>query len=144
VLSAVTFAAKRAPRFGIESDQLYDLFLWIIPIGIIGCRVYFVACSWDYYRHHLDEIIKIWNGGIAMYGGIIFGSLTALVWARIKKIPAGAVFDIIGCSMPLGASIGRWANFINERPSAMRQIFSCVWDSPSPREKQSLSTHIFI
>ena len=113
VLSAVTFAAKRAPRFGIESDQLYDLFLWIIPIGIIGCRVYFVACSWDYYRHHLDEIIKIWNGGIAMYGGIIFGSLTALVWARIKKIPAGAIFDIIGCSMPLGASIGRWANFIN-------------------------------
>lgn len=112
-LSAVIFAAKRAPRFGIKTDNIYDLFLWIIPIGIIGCRLYFVACTWSYYKHHLDEIIKIWNGGIAMYGGIIFGCITMLLWARAKKIPAGAVFDVIGCAMPLGAAIGRWANFIN-------------------------------
>lgn len=113
VLLAVIFAAKRAPRFGLTADELYELALWILPIAIIGCRIYYVACEWDRYKDNLIDIVKIWEGGIGMYGGIIAGSLTAVIWCKVKKIPFGAALDNLGTSLILGQVIGRWANFIN-------------------------------
>lgn len=113
LLAAVFFAARRAPRFGLKGDDVYDLVLWVLPMAVIGCRIYYVACEWDSYKDNLIDVFKIWEGGIAMYGGLIAGSLTVLVWSRVKKKPVGAVLDVCGTSLILGQVIGRWANFIN-------------------------------
>lgn len=113
LLAAVMFAAKRAPRFGLKSDDVFDLVLWVLPFAIIGCRIYYVACEWDSYKDNLIDILKIWEGGIAMYGGIIAGVIVVIIWSRAKKIPIGATLDVCGTSLILGQVIGRWANFIN-------------------------------
>ena len=85
----------------------------MLPIAIVGCRVYYVIAEWDRYKDNLLDIFKIWEGGIAMYGGTIAGVLTVVVWSRAKKIPFAATLDAASSGLILGQVIGRWANFVN-------------------------------
>lgn len=120
---AILYCAHAAPRFGLTADNLYDMVLWALPIGIIGARLYFVAFQWDSYRDNLIDIVKIWNGGLAIYGGIIAGAATAVIWSRRKRIPFGAMLDL-GCfGLLIGQTVGRWGNFMN------REAFGAVTDA---------------
>ena len=112
-IAAVFYASKRAPRMGIKGDDIFGLVLWVLPIAIVGCRVYYVIAEWDRYKDNLLDIFKIWEGGIAMYGGTIAGVLTVIVWSRAKKIPFAATLDAASSGLILGQVIGRWANFVN-------------------------------
>ena len=107
------YASKRAPQMGIKGDDIFGLVLWVLPIAIVGCRVYYVIAEWDRYKDNLLDIFKIWEGGIAMYGGTIAGVLTVIVWSRAKKIPFAATLDAASSGLILGQVIGRWANFVN-------------------------------
>ena len=98
---------------GIKGDDIFGLVLWVLPIAIVGCRVYYVIAEWDRYKDNLLDIFKIWEGGIAMYGGTIAGVLTVIVWSRAKKIPFAATLDAASSGLILGQVIGRWANFVN-------------------------------
>jgi phosphatidylglycerol:prolipoprotein diacylglycerol transferase len=102
-----------AKNFGIAKDDVYDEAIGCIIFGVLGCRIYYVIFQWDYYSQHLNEIIRVWDGGIAMYGGIIAAVLFLVFFTRKRKISLGAILDADASGMLLGHCIGRWGNFIN-------------------------------
>ncbi|GEN51226.1 prolipoprotein diacylglyceryl transferase [Alkalibacterium pelagium] len=114
MLIGISLATKEAQKLGLEKDTMVDMALWAIPIGFIGARLYYVLFKWDYYIQNPSEIIAIWNGGIAIYGGLIAGGLAVYWFARRKKMTLTLLLDILAPSVLLAQSIGRWGNFINQ------------------------------
>ena len=110
---AMLYCARHCRRCGIKPDTLYDFLIWMIPIAIIGARLYYVIFQWGDYRAHPIDALKIWEGGLAIYGGVIAGLLTGIVWCRKKKIPFGAMADVCAPGLLIGQCIGRWGNFMN-------------------------------
>mgnify|MGYP000159854706 FL=1 len=110
---AMLYCARHCRRCGIQPDTLYDFLIWMIPIAIIGARLYYVIFQWGDYREHPIDALKIWEGGLAIYGGVIAGLLTGIVWCRKKKIPFGAMADVCAPGLLIGQCIGRWGNFLN-------------------------------
>ncbi len=95
-------------------DLVTDLILFMIPIGIICARLYYCAFNWDYYSSNPVEILKIWNGGLAIYGGIIGGIVTGFIFCKVKKVQFLDLADLIIPYLALCQSIGRWGNFVNQ------------------------------
>lgn len=114
MLLAISLASKEGKKRGFEEDTLIDMALWAIPIGLIGARIYYVLFEWDYYIQNPLEIIAIWNGGIAIYGGLIAGGLTVYWYAKKKEIPVALMLDVLAPYVLLAQAIGRWGNFINQ------------------------------
>ncbi|WP_210610845.1 prolipoprotein diacylglyceryl transferase [Priestia flexa] len=114
VLLALYIATKESTKRGLPKDTFIDLVLFAVPIAIICARIYYVAFEWDYYSQHLNEIPQIWNGGIAIHGGLIGAVLTGIVFSRVKKISFWKLADIAAPSIILGQAIGRWGNFMNQ------------------------------
>ncbi len=114
MLLAISLASKEGKKRGFEDDTLIDMALWAIPIGLIGARIYYVLFEWDYYIQNPREIIAIWNGGIAIYGGLIAGGLTVYWYAKKKGIPVSLMLDVLAPYVLLAQAIGRWGNFINQ------------------------------
>ena len=112
-LLGIACCVRRAPRFGIKSDDVYDVVIWLIPMSIIGARLYFVAFKLDYYIANPGEIVAIWNGGLAIYGGVIAGVLSMYFVCRRKGIPPAAMLDLLIFGLLIGQIIGRWGNFMN-------------------------------
>ena len=110
---AMLYCARHCRRCGIEPDTLYDFLIWMIPLAIIGARLYYVIFQWSDYRDHPIDALKIWEGGLAIYGGVIAGLLTGIIWCRKKKIPFGAMADVCAPGLLIGQCIGRWGNFLN-------------------------------
>ena len=133
-LAAVFYASKRSKVVGIKSDDVFSLVLWVLPLAIVGCRIYFVISEWDRYKDNLIDIFKIWEGGIAMYGGTIAGSITVIVWSLCKKIPFGATLDIGASGLILGQVIGRWANFVNREAFGYETDIFCRMGLTRPGE----------
>ena len=125
-------AARRAPRFGLKEDDVYDILLWLIPCSILGARLYYVAFRLDYYLEHLDEFFAVWNGGLAIYGGVIAGILTVALVCRKKKIPALAMFDNLTYGLLLGQIIGRWGNFMNREAFGAETDIFCRMGLTAP------------
>lgn len=113
LLLGVLFCVREGKRVGISSDSILDIVLFATPVAIVCARAYYVLCKWHYYSKNKDEIIKIWNGGIAIYGAIIGGVLVALVYCKVKKLNIGKVFDVCSFGLLIGQAIGRWGNFVN-------------------------------
>ena len=112
-LLALYISYRRAPRCGLASEDVLDMFLGILPAGILGARIYYVIFNWDYYSHFPSEIINIRSGGLAIHGGLILGMTTAYVICRYKKISFIDAADLILPSVALAQAIGRWGNFFN-------------------------------
>lgn len=112
-LAVLVWVVTHAKNFGIAKDDVYDEAIGCILFGVLGCRIYYVIFQWEYYSQHLNEIIRVWDGGIAMYGGIIAAVLFLVFFTRKRKISLGAILDADASGMLLGHCIGRWGNFIN-------------------------------
>ena len=110
---AALFCARKAAEFGLTSDDLFDLVIWLIPACIIGARLYYVLFKLDYFAANPSKIFSLRDGGLAIYGGIIAGIITGIVWSRRKKIPVFAVGDLAAFGLLIGQAVGRWGNFIN-------------------------------
>ena len=95
-------------------DLITDFVIFMIPIGIIGARLYYCIFNWDYYGTHMSEIIKIWNGGLAIYGGVICGIITGIVFCKVKKVQFLDLADFCIPFVAMCQSIGRWGNFVNQ------------------------------
>ena len=134
-LAAVFYASKKAPSVGIKSDDVFSLVLWVLPLAIVGCRIYYVISEWDQFKDNLISILYIWEGGIAMYGGTIAGALTIIVWSKCKKIPFAATLDMGGSALILGQVIGRWANFVNREAFGYQTDIFCRMGLTRPGEE---------
>ena len=113
MLIAMALIMYTAKRFGENPDNYYDVSLMAILIGIVGARAYYVFFAWDMYKDDLLQIFNIRNGGLAIYGGIIFGALTVFVYTRIKKKSFLHMADILILGVVFGQIMGRWGNFFN-------------------------------
>jgi len=110
---AVIYACRRSKEFGITEDDILDGVLWVTPFAICCARAYYCLFSWDYYGKHLIEVLYIWNGGLAIYGGVIGAVVGLAVFCRIKKIKLPMLLDLVSLGFLIGQSMGRWGNFFN-------------------------------
>lgn len=113
-LLAVLFGGRIAYVWEINLDKMIDILLFGTVGAVVGARAYYVAFKWDYYSVHLSEIPKIWEGGLAIYGGIIGGLLMAFIVCNIEKINIPNLLDLVGMSLLIGQGIGRWGNYANQ------------------------------
>lgn len=111
---AVLFGGRTAYKWKIDINKMLDVLIYGCFGGIIGARAYYVLSEWDYYGKHLSEVVKIWHGGLAIYGGLIGGLLAAFVVCKVEKINVLNLLDICGMSFLIGQGIGRWGNFANQ------------------------------
>ena len=123
LLLAVWYACRRSKEFGLKSDDLLDGVLWVTPFAFLCARAYYVAFEWDRYADDLLSVFYIWQGGLAIYGGVIGAIIGAAVFTRVKKIKLTAVLDLLMIGFLIGQSIGRWGNFCN------REAFGAATDS---------------
>lgn len=113
MLLAVAYCWKRARQFGVKEDDLTDGILWIVPVAILCARMYYVAFKWEDYADDPITMLYIWNGGLAIYGGIIGAVICAVIHCKIKKIKFAAVMDLVVLGLLIGQLVGRWGNFMN-------------------------------
>ncbi|MDD4796471.1 MAG: prolipoprotein diacylglyceryl transferase [Eubacteriales bacterium] len=116
LLCGVLLARKTAKRAGLDPDSIFDVALLVVPLAIIGARLYYVIFMWkDFYAQQpFIEVFKMWNGGMAIYGGVIGGVIGAWIYARWKKVKMLTLLDVLAPCLILGQAIGRWGNFINQ------------------------------
>ena len=104
---------KEAKKFKYPKDLIFNICFWAIIMGIIGARLYYVIFNFSYYSNNLLEIFAIWNGGLAIHGGIIAGVLTVLFFAKKYHLNFLKLLDMAAPSLILAQAIGRWGNFFN-------------------------------
>jgi phosphatidylglycerol:prolipoprotein diacylglycerol transferase len=123
---ATAYALRSRDRFGLTQDNIFDLLIFGVPAGIVGARLYYVIFNAsDYFGPgKWLNIIRLREGGLAVYGGIIFASATVVIYSKVKKIPVGGILDMLGLGLPIGQSVGRWGNFFN------REAFGSATDLP--------------
>ncbi len=112
MIMCTLYVIHMAKKIGISAEDVIDFALFVIPIGIIGARLYYVVSEIDQYDSFKD-VINIREGGLAIYGGIIFGGLTVLAICYIKKINFLAFADCVSPGVILAQAMGRWGNFMN-------------------------------
>ena len=123
LILAVVYACRRSKEFGIKEDDLLDGVLWVTPFAILCARLYYCVFSWEQYAANPISVLYIWNGGLAIYGGVIGAVLGVLVFCKIKKLKVATILDMVLIGFLIGQSIGRWGNFFN------REAFGAETDS---------------
>ena len=118
VVLALWFCMRQRTKYGISEDNLLDGVLWGVPLSVIGARVYYVIFYLSEFRNtdgSLDwgRVIAIWDGGLAIYGGVIVAIATCYVLSRVRHFKLGALTDLVVMGLLIGQAIGRWGNFMN-------------------------------
>lgn len=111
---AVWLSMREANNKGIGEDFIVDLAFWIIPTGIIGARLYYVLFKLPTYLADPIRIFYFWEGGLAIYGGLIFGFITMYWYSQKKNVPLWLLVDILAPHVMIAQAIGRWGNFVNQ------------------------------
>ena len=135
VLLALWFCMKQKEKYGITEDNLMDGVLWGIPLAIVGARLYYVLFYLDRFKKadgsfDWAESIAIWDGGLAIYGGVIAAVLVCFVLSKKRGFKLGALTDLIVMGFLIGQAVGRWGNFMNRDsasfvPDSVRKIL-CI------------------
>ena len=123
MLLAVLYASKRSKEFGLKEDDLIDGVLWVAPFAIICARLYYCIFEWAQYASTPISILYIWNGGLAIYGGVLGAVIGLSVFCKVRKIKATAMMDVVSLGLLIGQLVGRWGNFMN------REAFGAPTDS---------------
>ena len=123
LLLGMLYSCKRGKLFGLKENDILDGFLWVTPLAIVCARIYYVAFSWADYKDNPISVFYIWEGGIAIYGGVLGAVLGMWILCRVKKLKFTAVLDLILTAFLIGQAIGRWGNFMN------REAFGAATDA---------------
>ena len=113
IILAFILIRKESKRFNIKDDFISNLIFWCVIYGIVGARIYYVLFNLDYYMHSPIEIIKVWNGGLAIHGGIIAGLITLIYFCKKENVSSIKILDISCIGLIVGQACGRWGNFFN-------------------------------
>ncbi len=136
VLIGVSLSQYLAKRRNVNPDLLGDLAIWLVIAAIPSARLYYVLFEWEQYAQRPDQIIAIWNGGIAIHGAILGGTLAAIIFARIQRTSIWLLADLVVPSLILGQAIGRWGNFFNSE--AFGDPTNLPWKLYIPPERRPL------
>ena len=120
---AVLYCMNRSKEFGIQEDDILDGVLWVTPFAICCARAYYCIFAWHEYAADPISVLYIWNGGLAIYGGVIGALIGVSVLCKLKKIKLPAMLDLVLLGFLIGQAIGRWGNFMN------REAFGAPTDS---------------
>lgn len=120
---AVLYCMNRSKEFGIQEDDILDGVLWVTPFAICCARAYYCIFAWQEYAADPISVLYIWNGGLAIYGGVIGALIGVSVLCKLKKNKLPAMLDLVLLGFLIGQSIGRWGNFMN------REAFGAPTDS---------------
>ena len=125
LMLAVIYACRRSKQFGLVEDTLTDGVLWVTPFAFLCARLYYCIFYWEEggYADDLLSVFYVWNGGLAIYGGVIGAIVGIIVFCKVRKLSVGAVLDIVALGFLIGQSMGRWGNFFN------REAFGAETDS---------------
>ncbi len=104
---------KESNRIGMDTNKIMDLCFYLVLVSIIGARIYYVIFEFNKYKNNLLDIFKIWEGGLAIHGGIIAGIIFSYFYCKRNKLNLLKITDIIAPALVLGQAIGRWGNFFN-------------------------------
>lgn len=113
LLLAGYMVIKESKRFKLNENKIYDYFFYMIPISIIGARLYYVLFNISSYNN-IVEVLEVWNGGLAIHGGIIAGFIYTIFFCKKNNIELFRMTDIMCVPLLLGQAIGRWGNFFNQ------------------------------
>ena len=113
MMLAVWYCCRRSKEFGLTEDNILDGLIYVLPVAIICARAYYCVFAWHEFKDDPISVLYIWNGGIAIYGGVIGAVLGMAVVSRWKKLKLAAMLDLILIGFLIGQSIGRWGNFFN-------------------------------
>ena len=105
---------REAKRFKIDEEFVVNLFFYTIPISIIGARLYYVTFNWEMYADNIIDIFKVWEGGLAIHGGILFGLLFVIIYTHKHGYSIIRMMDMASVGLIVGQIIGRWGNFFNQ------------------------------
>lgn len=114
IFAGLTIVFMETKRLGKNDDEIMGLLINAIIVGIIGARLYFVIFNFSYYSKNILEIFEIWNGGLAIHGGILFGAIYIYLHCKKKRIDLLSLLDGTAMGLLLGQAIGRWGNFFNQ------------------------------
>ncbi len=114
VLVGTLLAQREAVRRREDPDRVLDVVVLAVLAGLVGARLYYVAFNWFEYSQHPFKILAVWEGGLAIHGGLIAGGLAIFLFGRAKRLPILTYLDILVPSVVLGQAIGRWGNFFNQ------------------------------
>lgn len=114
VIAGYIVAKRLGKQFGYENNIFDDFLFLVLPAALIGARLWFVLFNLDYYTANPGKIIAVWEGGLAIHGGVLAGIAVALIWTRVKKLNFFRFADIASPALILGQAIGRWANYVNQ------------------------------
>lgn len=113
-LIGIIGTSRWAKKAGISEDDWYMVAMILTIAAVLGARLYYIIFQWSYYREHLQEIPAVWNGGLAVHGGILLGLLALLLLSRYYGFSPWLAGDIIAPFLILGQALGRWGNYFNQ------------------------------
>ena len=123
LMLAAWYGMKRSKTFGFTEDDILDGVLWVTPFAIVCARAYYCIFSWESYASNPISVLYIWEGGLAIYGGVLGAAVGVTVFCLIKKLKLPALLDLVSLGFLIGQSIGRWGNFFN------REAFGAATES---------------
>lgn len=124
---AILIGTRRFIKRGGSSSAILDIALWTVPFGIVGGRFFHVITHWNFYFHQdadLTKVFAVWEGGLAIYGAIILGTVGALIGCRISGVKFLSFADAIAPGVILAQAIGRLGNYFNQ------ELFGMPTDLP--------------
>lgn len=136
---------RKAKKAGKDEDAYLDVVIFTVIFAVLGARIYYVIFAWDYYKNDLLSVLNFRQGGLAIYGGIIGGIITAYIVTKIKKIPflEFADFGILG--VPVGQILGRWGNFFNREAFGQYTdgLFAMLIPTDAVRSSSDITTEMW-
>lgn len=123
LMLAAWYGMKRSKTFGFTEDDILDGVLWVTPFAIICARAYYCIFSWESYASNPISVLYIWQGGLAIYGGVLGAAVGVTVYCLVKKLKLPALLDLVSLGFLIGQSLGRWGNFFN------REAFGAATES---------------
>ncbi len=110
---AVLYGWKRAKPLGFDQDKMTDGVLWIVPLAVFCARLYYCVFKWEEYADDPISILYIWNGGLAIYGGVLGAIVGVAIYCKVNKVNLPALLDLVALGFLIGQMVGRWGNFFN-------------------------------
>ncbi len=126
-------ATKEFRRQKLPLTFLNDYFFYLVPIVIIGARLYYVIFEWEFYANNLSQIIAVWNGGLAIHGGVFAGLIFTFYYTKKHYINTLKLMDIVAPALIIGQAIGRWGNFFNQEAYGPATTLETLQKLPIPQ-----------